>query len=149
MPRPAQDGDYTRRTMCFAFAQGQCNHQACSFSHTLVDPTRLLQLVGDVPCQQATSSSTDTYLTLELCAIGRGPDSDSREWEVELYNGGRVTVNSARWNISVQPLYPEAAKARSLLEAVKQLEIQALGRVAPVSHFIVESALTSKENSRY
>ena len=146
MPRPSRDGDYTRRTMCFAFAQGQCNRQACSFSHTLIDPTRLLQLVGDVPRRQAAPSSTDpTYLSLEFRAIDGGSGPDFCEWEVRLCNGGRITVNGDRWNINVQPVYPKAAKARSLLEAVKQLEIQVLGRVAPVRPFTVESSLTSEE----
>ena len=78
-----------------------------------------------------------------------GPSPDVGEWEVKLCNGGLVTVKDGERDINVRPVYPQVAKERSLLETVKQLKIQILGRIAPVRHFLVDSPLTSKEKSRH
>ena len=76
-PQRAPDDDHARRSMCFDFAQGQCRRPACPFSHTLVDPDRLLQLVGDLSAYQVpkTSPFETLFMTLEFRVLdgGQGP----------------------------------------------------------------------------
>ncbi|GJE89629.1 hypothetical protein PsYK624_057330 [Phanerochaete sordida] len=131
MPRHqrARDEDYTRRSMCFNFAQGACVRPACPFSHTLVDPSRLLQLVGDLSAYQAPKGPFETvFVTLEFRVL----DGGQGEWTVRLRHVGRVTLAGVRYDVDVTQTRPKVAKASTLLDAIKDLEMQVFGRVASV-----------------
>ncbi|GJE89628.1 hypothetical protein PsYK624_057320 [Phanerochaete sordida] len=131
MPRPqrARDEDYTRRSMCHDFAQGACARPACPFSHTLVDPSRLLQLIGDLSAYQAPKGPLETvFVTLEFRVL----DGGQGEWTVRVRHVGRVTLAGLRYDVDVTQPRPKVAKADTLLDAIKDLEKQVFGRVAPV-----------------
>lgn len=131
MPRALND-DYARRTICIPFAEGVCQHLNCRFSHSLIDPMRLLQLVGDIQTMSIRQTTTTDHVYLSLQYSMRNGDSASAAWSIKLSDGGRATLGGDGWNIATQPSYPVEAEGRLLCEAVKNLEMRMFGRVAPV-----------------
>jgi hypothetical protein len=129
---PQANTDYARRTICFAFSEGRCDRQTCVFSHTLVDPVRVLQLVGDAQITNSLlrSGRDHEYLCIECSRYGGVTDIGT--WTVRLLDGGRATLSGTGWNISVQPTYPKESQASSCLQALKDLETKVFGRVSPV-----------------
>jgi hypothetical protein len=132
--QPQTDTDDAQRTICFSFAGGRCDLQACIFSHTLVDPVRVLQLVGDVQITDnlRRSESDHEYLCIEYSQDGGVTDIGTWTWSIRLLDGGRTTQSGTGWNISVQPKYPKESQASSCLQALKNLETKIFGRISPV-----------------
>lgn len=130
-PRPL-DLDYAQRTICISFAEGLCTRPDCRFSHTLVDPARLLRLVGDVRAESQRGAPRDR-VCLSM-AYGLSHDAaGTAVWEVDLTDGGRATLAGDGWEVSTQPSYPLEANGTSLAKALNELEVKVFGRSAPVS----------------
>lgn len=132
MPRSSLS-DYRRCTLCIAFAGGRCTHRDCPFSHSLLDPQRLVRLVGDVSTVQPIR---EDRVFLELVYTPDGPSSATGTWLARLVDGGQATLDGDGWWISVESTYPLQARAGNLVQAVKDLEVQVFGRAAPVSPHI-------------
>ena len=131
MPPPPHP-NYTRRTICIAFAEGACTLPDCRFSHSMIDPARLLQLVGEVPTGSTTQTPTPDGIYLTLQYSIRDSRSLSGVWRIKLSGGGRVNLNGPGWNIDTQPAYPRETEAAVFGEALKNLELILFGHIVPV-----------------
>lgn len=133
MPPPS-DRDYTRRTICHAFAEGLCKRRNCPFSHTLIDPARLVRLVGDVTAASVNRAThvERIYLELEYKSYCL-PGFSSGTWTITLRDGGRTAARGDGWSVELKPTYPVECSADFLLDALKDLEIRVYGRIVPVS----------------
>lgn len=125
------DPNYGRRQACQAFAYGVCIRNDCVYDHALVNVTRFLRLVGlperNLGCGQVAAGGTRVCLTLTY---------EHRAWSVRLEDGGPAILNGEDWSIEVQPSYPIHTAGDNAVAALKALEIQVFGRIAPpsVSH---------------
>ena len=100
----------------------------------MIDPTRLVQLVGEVPTASTSQTLTqdETYLTLQYSK--RDNSSSSGVWRIKLSGGGPVSLYGDGWYIDTQPAYPRETEAAVFGEALKNLELIVFGRVVPVTH---------------
>ncbi len=144
-----KDPEYARKwSICRTFAaDATCFHGAsCRFNHALVDTSRIVSLVGDIP-RLAPSTSTpapaqaveQTLFLIEYTKYSTqvdslsGADPDATKWRMRLCGGGRATLNAGEESISVYPTYPLKGQGSEAAVALANLEGRVFGRCALVS----------------
>lgn len=142
MPRmPDSVDDYAQRTTCVDFAYGRCNRTECLLSHSIIDVSRLLKLVGDVSSDATHRvSSNQVYFTLSY-ATKRLADTTGGTSEAQRDGGGQWTLRVLRRALtssvgSTSVLLPTPAESTDLnaVDSLKTVEAEMLGSVCPVSN---------------
>ena len=146
---PPSGSDYTQKyCICrHAAADGVCMRTCCQYNHTLLDPARIVALVGEPPSSPAGSGAADekekVCFLIEYTkhsAILDGADPDELKWRMRLLAGGRATLCEAglgadplSGSVSVQPTYPKKGQGREAVATMDAVERRVFGRSYPVS----------------
>lgn len=150
----ATDPEYNRKwSLCRVFAaNASCSHSPCKYSHSLIDTTRIVALVGEVTSASFTSPSTSlasspgstnatqeqTFFIVEYTKYsaqieGTGVEAEATKWRMKLLGGGRATLAAGEESVSVYPVYPVKGQGKEAGVALDALESRIFGRSALVS----------------
>lgn len=130
--------NYAQRTTCFDFAYGQCIVMGCIFSHSILDVSRLLKLVGDV----SSDTSHQVFSNPVYLALSYATERHTSATALEARHGcgGRWTLRLMRraptasiGSTSTSLLTPVESTNANAVDSLKTVEAEILGSVRSVS----------------